>query len=378
MHKVYLDNAATTPLTDVVKNTLVDSIEDLFGNPSSIHHYGRISRSKLEASRRTIANILNTSVGEIFFSSSATESTNHIINKCVLDLNVNRIIVSPAAHPCIINPAIELKKYHPKLKVEFVKVDNRGRVDLNSLNEILNESNEETLVSLMLANNELGTINDFKSISELCDRDNCLLHCDAVQYLGKRPINLQDLKVSFLTGTGHKFHAPKGIGFLYMNNDNLISPFIHGGSQERNIRGGTENLYGILAMASALEDAINHMDTRRNKHRELKYYMVKEVEKHFSNVSINGGNTPEDSMDHILNLSFPPSERSQMLLFNLDIAGICASSGSACSAGIPKDSHVLEAIKHPSERVAIRFSFSHLNTIEEIDYTIKVLKENLD
>ena len=378
MHKVYLDNAATTPLTDVVKNTLVDSIEDLFGNPSSIHHYGRISRSKLEASRRTIANILNTSVGEIFFSSSATESTNHIINKCVLDLNINRIIVSPAAHPCIINPAIELKKYHPKLKVEFVKVDNRGRVDLNSLNEILNESNEETLVSLMLANNELGTINDFKSISELCDRDNCLLHCDAVQYLGKRPINLQDLKVSFLTGTGHKFHAPKGIGFLYMNNDNLISPFIHGGSQERNIRGGTENLYGILAMASALEDAINHMDTRRNKHRELKYYMVKEVEKHFSNVSINGGNTPEDSMDHILNLSFPPSERSQMLLFNLDIAGICASSGSACSAGIPKDSHVLEAIKHPSERVAIRFSFSHLNTIEEIDYTIKVLKENLD
>jgi cysteine desulfurase len=378
MHKkIYLDNAATTPLTQSVKEVMHDAINNLFGNPSSIHHFGRISRAKIEASRKTIANLLNVSVGEIFFSSSATESTNHLITKSTQDLGIKRIITSPDAHPCILNSAEELSK-STNVKMSLVKINHRGQVDLLDLEKLLSSENSSTLVTLMLANNEIGTINDFDKISIICKKFNALLHCDAVQYLGKRKLDLEKMQVSFLTGSGHKFHGPKGIGFLYMNNKNIISPFIRGGSQERNVRGGTENLFGIIAMSTALRDAHNHMEERINVHKKLKYHMIHRIQTEFENVLINGYDNPEKSMDHILNVSFALSEKSKMLLFNLDISGISASSGSACSAGIPKDSHVLESIGHPKDRVAIRFSFSHLNSIEEINYTIKVLKENLD
>jgi cysteine desulfurase len=376
--RVYLDNAATTPLTNLVKEDIIDVMNKYHGNPSSIHFHGRTSRSKIEASRKTIARLINASVGEIFFNSSATEGTNQLLTKSIEDLSVKHLVISPDVHPCILNPAIALSNKNPNVKLSYVKVDNTGKIIAEDLINILKSTNEKTLVSVLYANNELGTINDMNSISNICMDHGALLHCDAVQYIGKRNIDLNKLKVSFLTATGHKFHAPKGIGFIYMNSENIIGSYIKGGAQERNMRAGTENIIGISALATALEESYKLCKERVAHHRALKKYMIDKINQTFNDVIVNGSTDTEQSMDHILNLSFPPSDKAELLMFNLDIAGVCASSGSACSSGIAKDSHVLKAINHPPNRKAIRFSFSHFNTFEEIDFVIEVLKKNVE
>lgn len=368
MRRIYLDNAATSPLLPEVIKTMSESMQNHFGNPSSIHHYGRISKAAIEAARKEIAGILKCSIGEIFFLSNATEAHNMILKQSVQALGVKRIITSPTEHPCVLKTLEQLKD---EIEIIWLEVDELGKISLVELEEKI-VSDDRTMVSLMHANNEIGTLHPLKAISELCDEHGALFHTDTVQSIGKIPIDLSMLKISFLAASAHKFHGPKGVGFVYINGDNIIAPSFHGGAQERNMRAGTENITGITAMATAFKMAHEEADQRKIYIEALRTHMKNELIKIDPEIKFNGDQ--ENYLHTVLSVSFPANDKADMIMFNLDINGICASAGSACSSGIEHDSPVLEAIGHPSERKTIRFSFSHLNTMEEIDYTIDKLK----
>ncbi len=368
MSKIYFDNAASTPILPEVLETIYVSLQELQGNPSSIHSHGRQSRTKIEQARKKIANILKASIGEIFFTSCATEANNAIISQVVRSKKIENIISSKLEHPSVFNA---IKKIEEEVQVNYVKNDRNGKIDLDHLEQLLSQNNN-CLVSLMYVNNEIGNINPIEDISSLCQEYNALFHTDAVQAIGKIPIDLSKLNISFLSASAHKFYGPKGIGFFYMNSNNIIDPMIVGGAQERNMRAGTENIAFIEGMAQALEFTSGQMPQNQKKMGDIKSYFISELKNELLDIKINGDHV--SSVDHILNVSFPTTPKVDMLMFNLDINGISVSSGSACSSGIPKDSQVMENIHHPSERKAIRFSFSHLNTKEEVDRTIEVLK----
>ena len=372
---IYLDNASTTPLTEGVKEVYFKHLNEDFGNPSSIHSIGRKSRALVENARKIIAQGLNASVGEIFFTSSATESNNMVLFKCAEELGVRRIITSPTEHHCILHTLDAIKARHPSFDVVYLNVDKNGNIDLNELESFLKNSNVKTLVSLMYANNELGTIHSIDDISSICKENAALFHCDAVQVIGKKSINVEKNYFSFLSASAHKFHGPKGVGFLYMNTDNILSPLLYGGAQERNMRAGTENIHGIIAMAKAFSEAVESQDERFEHYKRIKSHFIEKLKKTIPTAQINGREEDKYTMPHIVNVSFAPYDGIDMLMFNLDIEGICASSGSACSSGIAKDSHVLSSIGHDSNRKAIRFSFSHMTTMDEIDTAMDVLKK---
>lgn len=372
MSKIYLDNASTTPLYPEVVDLMTELLRDEYGNPSSIHHHGRKTRAILEDARRTVANELKASIGEIFFTSSATEANNSILKNSVTHLGVKRIISSPTEHHCIIH-SLDYIGENCDVEIVYLNVDQYGQPDLDQLKDLLANSSVKTLVSLMYGNNEIGTITDINTVSELCKEHGALFHCDAVQMIGKYAINLDETYFSFLTATAHKFHGPKGIGFFYMNSDNIIPPFIHGGAQERNMRAGTENLYGIAGLAKALSITSERRDEIVKHNTEIRNYFRDQLKAEISDIRFNG-NQEENYMSHVLSVSFPPGDKTDLLMFNLDISGISASAGSACSSGIESDSHVLTAIGHPTERKTIRFSFSQFTTKEEIDKVVEVLK----
>ncbi len=372
MDRIYFDNASTTPLEPRVYDMMIKAMKEQFGNPSSIHYHGRHARSLVEEARKKIANILRASIGEIYFCSTATEANNMILKNAVEFLNVERIITSPTEHHCVIH-SLDYLKEHNDLEVVFLDVDDFGNPDLGQLDQLISDKSKKTLVSLMHGNNEIGTKLDFAKVSEMCSSHEVLFHCDAVQSVGKYDIDVSKNKVSFLSGASHKFHGPKGVGFFYMNGDNIIPPFIHGGAQERNMRAGTENLHGIIGIAEALkisyqerEAVIDHISTLRDR---FKSRLINELD----DIRFNG-NQEENFLHHVLSVSFPNSPKAEMLMFNLDIAGISASSGSACSSGIETDSHVLVAINHPKDRKTVRFSFSKFNTLEEVDQVIEKIK----
>lgn len=367
MRRIYLDNAATTPLHPEVIKAMQSCMEDNFGNPSSIHHYGRIAKASIEQARKQVANYLNCSIGEIFFTSSATESNNLIIHQSIKNLGVTHIISSPTEHPCVIN-SIERES----VQVDWVQIDKQGNVDLNNLEERLKTNTGKTLVSLMHSNNEIGTLLDFKAVAELCQEHNALFHTDAVQSIGKLPIDLSDGTVNFLSCTAHKFHGPKGVGFMYINGDNNVDPYLVGGAQERNMRAGTENVIGIVGLAKALEIYVDKMEEHKEYIEKLRDRLKTGLKEIVPDVQFNGNQ--ENYLQTILSVSFPASDKADMIMFNLDINGICASAGSACSSGIEHDSPVLLAIGHEPSRKTIRFSFSHFNTEEEIDYTLEKIK----
>ena len=352
---------------------MVKLMKEQFGNPSSIHFHGRHARSLIEEARKKIANILRASIGEIYFCSTATEANNMILKNAVESLKVRRIITSPTEHHCVLNSLDYLKEKYDSLEVLFLDVDDYGNPDLNQLERLLKEKTAKTLVSLMHGNNEIGTQIDFPKVSELCANSDVLFHCDAVQSMGKYDINVSEHKVSFLSGASHKFHGPKGVGFFYMNGDNIIPAYIHGGAQERNMRAGTENLHGIIGIAEALliayQERIEVIDHVSELREHFKLRLINELE----DIAFNG-NQEENYLHHVLSVSFPSSPKAEMLMFNLDISGISASSGSACSSGIESDSHVLVAVNHPKDRKTVRFSFSKFNTIEEVDKVIEKLK----
>ncbi len=371
--QVYFDNAATTALDPEVIKVMVDVMDNNFGNPSSIHSHGRQVKTIVEKARKTIANLLHVSPAEIFFTSGGTEADNMAIVRSITDFGITHAITSPIEHHAVLHTLEELEK-SGKVHLDLLQVDNKGNLDLNQLEELLSK-NPRTFVSIMHANNEIGNLNDIERISALCQQYNAIFHSDTVQTMGHYPHDLGKLKIDFITGAAHKFHGPKGVGFLYINANNKIKPLIYGGAQERNMRGGTENVYGIAGLAKALELAYEHMESHQKYIQGLKSYMIEELQKAIPAIDFNGVIEPSKSLYTVLNVSFPCSDLADMLLFNLDISGISCSGGSACSSGTDIGSHVLGAIKTNSDRPSVRFSFCKNNTKEEVDFVVATLKE---
>ncbi|MEP7262842.1 MAG: cysteine desulfurase family protein [Bacteroidota bacterium] len=371
--KIYLDNAATTAIHPEVIDAMVEVMKNKFGNPSSIHGYGREVRTIVEDARKKVAKILKTSPASIFFTSGGTEANNMAIRCTIHDMAIRHAITSPIEHHAVIHTLEDLAA-RGEIKLSLVKLDSNGNVDLNDLERLLKE-NERSFVSLMHANNEIGTLLPLQECGAICRKYDAIFHCDTVQTMGHFIHDMSTLQVDFITCAAHKFHGPKGVGFLYINNERVkIKPLITGGAQERNMRGGTENVYGIVGLAKALELAYDHMDEHMIYITGLKNYMIKKLMDEIPGVSFNG-ETGKKSLYTVLNVSLPSTEIGEMLLFNLDIAGIAASGGSACSSGSNQGSHVLKAINGDSDRPAVRFSFCSNNTKEEIDYAVEKLKE---
>ncbi|MGN8069892.1 cysteine desulfurase family protein [Mucilaginibacter sp. 22184] len=371
--RVYFDNAATTPLDPEVLKEMYKVMENHYGNPSSIHAHGREARTLIERARKTIAGLLHTSPAEIFFTSSGTEADNTAIRCGIVDHNITHAITSHIEHHAVLH-TLEAMEKSGIIKLSFVDVDNKGNIDYNHLETLL-KNNERSFVSIMHANNEIGTLSDMIRIGDLCEAYNAIYHCDTVQTMGHYEHDLSKLKAHFLVCAGHKLHGPKGVGFLHVNHRIKIKPFIYGGAQERNMRGGTENIYGIVGLAKALELAYAEMEQHRNHIQDLKTYMMGKLTDQIPGISFNGETDPEKSLYTVLNVAFPEMEMGDMLLFNLDIAGISASGGSACSSGTDIGSHVLTAINASSSRPSVRFSFSKYSTKEEVDYVVAKVRE---
>lgn len=373
--KVYLDNAATTALDPEVFEAMKPLMLEMFGNPSSTHAHGREVRTRIEQARRTVAELLNTVPGEIFFTSGGTEADNTAI-RCTVDAyGVQHIISSPIEHHAVLH-TVEMLAQKGKVKLSMVEHDEKGHINMGHLEQLL-KAHPNSMVSLMHANNEIGTLNDIEKIGNLSKEYDAIFHSDTVQTMGHFKHDLQALNCDFIVGAAHKFHGPKGVGFLRVARSKKIGRFIEGGGQERNKRGGTENVYGIVGMAKALELAYANMDRHRKQIQALKERMIEKLKNAFPDIRFNGDLNPENSLYTVLNVSFPPHENNPMLLFSLDINGISASGGSACSSGANTGSHVLNGIEADPERLGVRFSFSKFNTASEVDYTVQKLQEIL-
>lgn len=371
--RIYFDNAATTALDPQVLEVMMPYLTEKFGNPSSIYSYGRETRLAIETARKSVAKILNAHPAEIFFTSGGTESSNTAINAAVHDLGCRHIITSPIEHHATLH-TVENLYHRGEVALSYVKLLPNGHVDLEDLEQQLAGCEDKCLVTLMHANNEIGNILDIHAVGEICKRYSAVFHSDTVQTVGHFPFDLRNTPVHFITGAGHKFHGPKGVGILYVNENVKIKPHIHGGSQERNMRAGTENLYGIVGFAKALELATEHYEKDSAYIKSLKLYMLEQVQKQIKRASFNGDPLGK-SLYTVLSVSFPKTEKSEMILFNLDINNICASGGSACTSGADQGSHVIRAINNNPNQVTVRFSFSKHNTKEEIDQVISKLKE---
>ena len=371
--RIYFDNAATTSLDPEVLDAMMPYLTEKFGNPSSIYSYGRETRMAIENARKSVAKILNVHPAEIFFTSGGTESSNTAINAAVRDLGCKHIISSTIEHHATLHTVKNLHNTK-EVALSYVQLLPNGHIDLAELEKLLNVSKEKCLVTLMHANNEIGNILDINAVGELCKKYNAIFHSDAVQTVGHFPFDLRNTPVHFITGAAHKFHGPKGVGILYVNEKIKIKPFVHGGGQERNMRAGTENLYGIVGFAKALEIATANHEADKAKTKNLKNYMMDELKKNIPSVVFNGDPDGE-SLYTLISASFPKSEKSEMLLFNLDIHNICASGGSACTSGADAGSHVMHALNNNSDKVTVRFSFSKYNTEEEVNSVVGILKE---
>ena len=368
---IYLDNAATTPLLPEVREAMLPFLGPVFGNPSSTHSFGRQAKAALELARKEIANIVHANPGEIYFTSGGTEANNMALNLAIDNLDIKTLITSPIEHHSVLHSAEGLKD---KVKLQYVKLKDDGVIDLEDLEELL-KANPRSLISLMHANNEIGNLLPIKKVNELAEKYKAIFHSDAVQTVGHYQFDLEKLNhVHFLSASAHKFHGPKGIGFLFIRNGFNLKPFLKGGPQERELRAGTENIPGIIGMTKAFELAhINHIE-RQNHIAKLKSSFIQNLKKEFPGLKINGLEKNQ-SLHSILNVLFPIHDIGKMLPFSLDLNGIAVSSGSACASGANDFSHVLKAMNRVDEHPAVRFSFSHLNTSEELDETLNILKK---
>jgi cysteine desulfurase len=375
MDRIYFDNAATTPLDKEVLDAMLPYMTTHFGNPSSIYSYGRETKLAVENARKTIAKILGAKPGEIFFTSGGTESNNTAITASIRDLNCTHIITSAIEHHAVLH-TVQHYNVQNGITVSYVTVLPTGQIDYVDLEKQLAYQlaiGNKCLVSLMHANNEIGTLLSIKHTGELCKKYNAIFHSDCVQTVGHYPINLNELHIHFISATAHKFHGPKGTGILYVNDSIQIKPLIFGGGQERNLRAGTENVYGIVGFAKALEIATRDYEKDRHYIKGLRTYMINALLKTIPEVSFNGD--LENGLYTVLSVCFPKTEKSDFLLMNLDINNICLSGGSACSSGVDIGSHVMQALEKADTHATIRFSFSKYNTKEEIDLVIKKIKD---
>jgi len=371
MQRIYFDNAATTPLAPEVLEAMMPYLTEKFGNPSSIYSYGRETRLAIEQARKSVAKNLGAKPAEIFFTSGGTESSNTVLNAAIADLGCKHIISSPIEHHATLHTVTHLAKLH-NLKLSFVQILPNGHIDMDHLAALLAATTEKTIVTIMHANNEIGNMIDMEAVGQLCKQYQAYFHSDTVQTVGHFPFELSKLPVDFITGAGHKFHGPKGVGILYINENVKISPLVHGGSQERNMRAGTENLYGIVGFAKALELATEKYQEDRTYIQSLKQYLHDQLIAKIPTVSFNGDPFGR-SLYNLLSVNFPKNEKTEMILFNLDMHHVCASGGSACSSGAQQGSHVINALNKGSEIVTVRFSFSKHNTKAEIDQVVTAL-----
>jgi len=374
MERIYLDNAATTKIDREVLEAMQPYMYDFFGNPSSIHGHGREVRAAIEKARKTIADLLNTSPSEIFFTSGGTEADNAALYCSIEQQKIKKVLTSPIEHHAVLHP-LEYLQNKGQIELHFAELDADGSVDPDFVSEWLSK-NPNSLVSLMHGNNEIGNLLDIEEISRMCRQYGAIFHSDTVQTMGHYVHDLQAIKPHHIIGSAHKFHGPKGAGFLYIDGDHKIQPFVHGGAQERNMRGGTENVYGIIGLAKALEIAYRDMEAHRNHIEGLKERMIKGLMQSIEGIAFNGLSANTDkSLYTVLSVQLPRNDMSEMLLFNLDIKGISASGGSACSSGTAVGSHVMTALKKEDDRPNVRLSFSKYNTAEEVDYVVKALTE---
>ena len=370
--RVYLDNAATTPVAPEVIEAMVSTLKDNFGNPSSTHYYGRQAKAVLETARRSIAKHINCQSSELIFTSGGTEADNMAIQAAVEDLGVKRIITSAIEHHAV-GHTVEAIGHKNSIEIINLTLDKKGNINLDELRTLLSKD-IKTLVTLMHANNEISTLTPLKEVSLLCREFGAYLHSDTVQTMGHYPFDMAALDIDFITCAAHKFHGPKGIGFLYVNKNTKIAPFIHGGSQERGMRGGTENLAGIVGLVTAL-DLANHDIEAHQKHVQgIKTHMINELREIFPDISFHGEIEEDKSLYTILNVCFPKTDKSAMLLFTLDLKGVAVSGGSACTSGAAKGSHVLEGIDADMTKPNVRFSFSRYTTLQEVDFAIEQIK----
>jgi cysteine desulfurase len=375
--KVYFDNAATTPLDERVLEAMLPYMRDTYGNPSSIHGFGRSARAAIERSRKRIADNIGASMSEIFFTSGGTESNNMAIQCAVRDLEVSHVISSSIEHHCVENNVKRLEE-QGFVKVHIVRLKEDGHIDQEHLAELLQACPEgKTLVTLMHANNEIGNLLNLETIGKLCRANGAYFHSDTVQTVAHYNFDLNKLPIDFISGAGHKFHGPKGCGFIYINNETVIKPLILGGGQERNMRAGTENTYGIIGLGTAIDLAYEELEDTRAHIESLKFYMAEKLQETVSGIGFNGD--WKNGLYTVLNVRFPDYGKGDMLLFNLDIKGIAVSGGSACSSGSNIGSHVINALRELNGDAdgssSIRFSFSHYNTKEEVDFVLKTIAE---
>lgn len=372
MKTVYLDNAATTPIAPEVVEAMIPVLREGFGNPSSSHSYGRTAKALIETSRRNIAKHLNCQPSEIIFTSGGTEADNMALRCAVHDLGVTHIITSTIEHHAVGHTA-ESIGHDSGVTISYVKLDEKGNVDLVDLERLLSLG-KKSIVSLMHANNEIATLLPIHEVSRLCRKHNAYFHSDTVQTMGHYRFDLSDLDIDFITCAAHKFHGPKGIGFLYVNKKTRIGSLIQGGAQERGLRGGTENVYGIVGLSKAMDLAFHDVEGHAKHVQALKSYMIDELRAYFGEIDFHGEIEPTKSLYTVLNVCFPKTDKASMLLFTLDLKGVAVSGGSACSSGATKGSHVLEGIHADMNRPNVRFSFSRYTTKEEIDYALEQVK----
>lgn len=373
--EVYFDNAATTPMDPKVIAEMADIMGDVYGNASAIHGLGRKARAAVEIARKKIATLLNCDTTEIIFTGSGTEADNMALRCAVRDLGAKHIITSEIEHKAVLDTAKEIAS-KGLAEVHFVKLDQNGRADLEDLTRLATKY-PGALISLMHANNEVGTLNDLHAISAIARANDCLFHSDTVQTVGHYKVDLKDIDVDFITCSAHKFHGPKGTGFLYKNKSIKIKPIITGGGQESKLRAGTENVVGIVGLAKALDLANGSIDEKIKRVSGLKQYFIEQLKLRLPGVAFNGDTSEEGGLYTVLNVSLPPSDQDAVLLYQLDMNGVYVSGGSACNSGAVGESHVLAALNHPENRTAIRFSFSKFSTIEEVDYAIDTLLDIL-
>lgn len=368
---IYLDHAATTYVYEEVANLMFEILVKESGNPSSTHQTGQSAKALVENSRKTIAKGLDVTSSEIIFTSSGTESINWILINAVENLGVNRIISTKIEHHAVLHTLEYLEKKH-NISIEYLSLNENGAINLSDLNEKLSMP-IKTLVSLMHINNEIGTILNLEDVSKICIQNNALLHSDMVQSMGKIPINLKEIPIDFVSASAHKFHGPKGIGFLYASKKHSLSKLFHGGSQEKGLRAGTEATHQIVGMAKAFEISLLKMDENLKKISELREYTCNQLKQNFSEVKILGNY----DNSHIINVILPfDSQKASMLTFTLNLKGIAVSRGSACQSGSVKPSHVLDAILSIEDKKLpnLRISFAPNNTLEEIENLMEVLR----
>ncbi|OUW76498.1 MAG: cysteine desulfurase [Flavobacteriaceae bacterium TMED208] len=376
--KVYFDNAATTPMRKEVIESISSVMEECYGNPSSSHAFGRTAKTYIETARKAIANLLNAMPQEIIFTSGGTESDNMILNCAVKDLKVTTLISSSIEHHAVLHALEALQKIH-KINIAYVKVDHKGTIDLNHLEELLQKDDSKKLVSLMHVNNEIGNILDLKKVGNMCHKYEALFHTDAVQGIGHFEFDLEELPIDFLSSAAHKFHGPKGIGFSFIRKNSGLEPFIHGGAQERGLRAGTESVHNIVGMYKALQIAYQNLKKEKKLVASIKEHFKSSLLNIFPEVKFNGCSGENSISTYtLINVAFPISqEKASLLDFHLDLKGIACSKGSACQSGSTSGSHVLNTIQSDEIKSwpSLRFSFSIFNTKEEVDYVMNVLEE---